>query len=98
MVSAVAVPGYSVADLRLHDGTIFAVKQDRALLGMVNTSIKDLATATRVPDGNLDVLQEGRTIVVRSRSSNQIQSFDPATGRMGSVVSVTWRSTPARSP
>lgn len=88
VVSAVAVPGYSVADLRLHDGTIFAVKQDRALLGMVNTSIKDLATATRVPDGNLDVLQEGRTIVVRSRSSNQIQSFDPATGRMGSVVSL----------
>ena len=39
VVSAVAVPGYSVADLRLHDGTIFAVKQDRALLGMVNTSI-----------------------------------------------------------
>lgn len=88
VVAAAVVPGYSVADLRLHDGTVFAIKQDKALLGTVNTSIKDLATATRLPDGNVDVLQEERTVIIRSRSSNQVQSYDPASGRLGPVVSL----------
>lgn len=88
VVSAVLVPGLSVADVRLHDGTVYAVKQDGALLGTVNTSIKDLSSATRLADRNVDVLQEGRTVIVRGTTSNQVQSFDPATGLVSGVVAL----------
>ena len=72
VVAAAVVPGFTTADVRLHDGSIFAVKQDGALLGLVNTQIKDLSTAYRMADAGFDLQQEGRTIVVSNPSSNQV--------------------------
>ena len=88
VVAAAVVPGFTTADVRLHDGSIFAVKQDGALLGLVNTQIKDLSTAYRMADAGFDLQQEGRTIVVSNPSSNQVQAFDPATGEPGAAVAL----------
>ncbi|HPZ48638.1 MAG TPA: Ig-like domain-containing protein [Propionibacteriaceae bacterium] len=88
VVAAVAVPGFTTADLRLHDGSVFAVKQDGALLGQINTQIKDLSTAHRMADSGFDIQQEGRTIIVSNPSSNQVQTFDPATGEPGGAVAL----------
>ncbi len=54
----------------------------------MNTQIKDLSSAVSVGDQSFSVLQEGRTVVVKGESSNQIQSFDPSTGELGSAVSL----------
>ncbi len=86
--AAVAAPGLTTADLRLHDGAVFAVKQDGALLGLVNTQIKDLSTAFRMADAGFDIQQEGRTIIVSNPSSNQVQTFDASTGEPGGAVAL----------
>ncbi len=87
-VAAVAVPGFTTADLRLHDGTVFAVKQDGALLGLVNTQIKDLSNAYKMADAGFDIQQQGQTIIVANPSSNQVQTFNPATGEPGGAVAL----------
>ncbi len=87
-IAAIAVPGLSTADLHLHDGTVFAVKQDGALLGLVNTQIKDLSNAYRMADADFDLQQQGQTIVVSNPSSNQVQTFNPATGEPGPAIAL----------
>ena len=88
VVSAFLAPGLRVADVRLQDGSIFGVNQSAGLLGTVNTQIKDLSSAVSIADQSFSLLQEGRTVVIKGESSNQIQSFDPATGELGSAVSL----------
>jgi large repetitive protein len=83
VTSAFLAPGLRVADLRLQDGTIFGINQSAGLLGTVNTQIKDLSGAVAVADQSFSLLQEGRTVVVKGETSNQIQSFDPASGQLG---------------
>jgi hypothetical protein len=88
VASAFLAPGLRVADVRLQDGAIFGINQSAGLLGSVNTQIKDLSSAVSIADQSFSLLQEGRTVVVRGESSNQVQSFDPASGELGSPVSL----------
>ncbi len=88
VAAAVLAPGFKTADLRLHDGAVFAVKHDGALLGLVNTQIKDLATAFRMADSGFEIRQEGRSVVVSNPSSNQVQTFDAASGEPGPTVAL----------
>jgi hypothetical protein len=88
VASAFLAPGLRVADVRLQDGAIFGINQSAGLLGTVNTQIKDLSSAVSIADQSFSVLQEGRTVVVKGESSNQIQSFDPSTGELGAAVSL----------
>ena len=88
VTSAFLAPGLRVADVRLQDGAIFGINQSAGLLGTVNTQIKDLSSAVAIADQSFSLLQEGRTVVIRGASSNQIQSFDPASGQLGSAVSL----------
>lgn len=87
-VSAVVAPGLKVADVRLQDGVIFAINQSAGLLGTVNTQIKDLSSASTIAEQTFSILQEGRTVIVKGGSSNQMQSYDPSTGQLGSAVSL----------
>ncbi len=88
VTSAFLAPGLKVADLRLQDGMIFGINQSAGLLGTVNTQIKDLSSAVAVADQSFSLLQEGRTVVVKGETSNQIQSFDPASGQLGAATSL----------
>ena len=88
VASAFLAPGLRVADVRLQDGAIFGINQSAGLLGTVNTQIKDLSSAVSIADQSFNLLQEGRTVVVKGESSNQIQSFDPSTGELGAAVSL----------
>lgn len=88
VAAALVAPGLRVADVRLEDGVVFAINQNAGLLGTVNTQIKDLSSAATIAEQSFSVLQEGRTVVIKGGSSNQIQSFDPATGDFGAAVSL----------
>lgn len=88
VAAAVVAPGLRVADVRLQDGVVFAINEGAGLLGTVNTQIKDLASATTIAEQSFTVLQEGRTVVVKGASSNQVQSFDPTTGDFGGAISL----------
>ena len=88
VASAFLAPGLRVADIRHQDGTIFGINQSAGLLGTVNTQIKDLSSAVAVAEQSFSLLQEGRTVVVKGNSSNQIQSYNPSTGELGAAVSL----------
>lgn len=88
VASALFAPGLRVADVRLQDGTIFGINQSDGLLGMVNTQIKDLSSAVNIGDQAFNLMQEGRTVLLKGESSNQLQSYDPASGELGSAVSL----------
>ncbi len=87
-IAAIVVPGLKVADLQLHEGTVYAVKQDSALLGTVNTQIKDLSLATRLADRSFDILQDRGTVIVKGESTSQVQAYDPSTGQLGGAVAL----------
>ncbi|MHB1010336.1 MAG: Ig-like domain-containing protein, partial [Propionibacteriaceae bacterium] len=88
VTSAFLAPGLRVADVHPLDGTVFGINLSAGLLGTVNTQIKDLSSAVSVADQSFSLLQEGRTVVVRGETSNQVQSFDPASGQLGAATSL----------
>ncbi len=88
VASAFLAPGLRIADVHLQDGAIFGINQSAGLLGTVNTQIKDLSSAVSIADQSFSLLQEGRTVIIKGESSNQIQSFDPLSGELGSALSL----------
>lgn len=88
VVGAFLAPPVQTTDLHLHDATVYVVKQNGALLGQLNDELQDLASASQMADPEFDVLQEGRTVIVSSPASQQIQQFDPTTQTLGQSVSL----------
>ncbi|WP_036922576.1 Ig-like domain-containing protein [Propionicicella superfundia] len=86
LAAAVTSPGFSVADVSLHDGAVYVVKSESRLVGQLNSEVDELATAVRAADQAYTVLQSGDTVLLQSTSSNQIQQLDFARGVPGSPV------------
>jgi hypothetical protein len=86
VAAAFAAPGFSVADVSLHNGAVYVVKSDSRLVGQFNSQIDELSTAVRSADQSYTVLQSGDIVLLQSMSSNQIQQIDFAKGVPGSPV------------
>ncbi|OYN88842.1 Ig-like domain-containing protein [Parenemella sanctibonifatiensis] len=84
VVTAVVLPGYPITDLDLDDGQIFAVNNEAGLAGPLNYEIDSLAASIPMPDNDVEVIQEGSTILLRSRQSNILQRIDPGRNNLGS--------------
>lgn len=88
VVAAVVVPGLKVNDVHLDDAAVYVVNTSKSLVGNLNMQSDELANAAPVGATNYDVIQDGKTVVVRSTSPNQISAYDPATNQMGSPANL----------
>ena len=85
-VAAYASPGLDRADMHLDEGTIFAINRNRAMVGMVNTQIESLESATTVADRKSSVLQSDDLVLVRGEDSNTLTRYNQSRNRLESPM------------
>ena len=85
-VAAYASPGLDRTDAHLDEGTVYAVNRNRAMVGMVNTQIESLESATTVADRKSSVLQSDDLVLVRGEDSNTLTRYNQSRNRLESPM------------
>lgn len=85
-VAAFLSPGLVRAEAHLEGGTVYAVKRDTGLVGMVNVAIDQLASAATVADSQAEVLQHEDTVLLHLPQSSRISPYDPARNTLGALT------------
>ncbi|MGC5629130.1 Ig-like domain-containing protein [Georgenia sp. Z1344] len=83
VVAALAYDGEPVADIELHDGGVWVTNSDELLVGRVNYPVQELDGSVTAASADVDVLQEGSTVLVVDHGAALLQTLDPATVSTG---------------
>ncbi|QXT63210.1 fibronectin type III domain-containing protein [Tessaracoccus palaemonis] len=85
-VGAFISPGLVQADVRLDEGTVYGIKRDSDMVGMVNAQIDQLASATTVGDTQVELLQYEDTVLLHLPQSSRLTTFNPGRNTLGSLT------------
>ncbi|MGC5616482.1 Ig-like domain-containing protein [Georgenia sp. Z1491] len=83
VAAALAYDGEPVADIELHDGGVWVTNSDELLVGRVNYPVQELDGSVTAASADVDVLQEGSTVLVVDHGAALLQTLDPATVSTG---------------
>ncbi|GHD42307.1 fibronectin type III domain-containing protein [Mycetocola manganoxydans] len=76
---AVVSTGYRAQQLDLGDGAVWVVNNAREAVGRANTQVFELNAGIPAGSDQLDVVQEGETVLVVDRAQSTLSIVDPAT-------------------
>jgi hypothetical protein len=76
---AIVSSGYRAQQLDLGDGAVWVVNQERQAVGRANTQVFELNAGIKADSEQLDVLQDGETVLLLDGGRSSIDIIDPAT-------------------
>ncbi|MET4639132.1 Ig-like domain-containing protein [Mycetocola sp. 2940] len=76
---AVISTGYRAEQLDLGDGAVWVVNEERQAVGRANTQVFELNAGIKAESEQLDVLQEGETVLLLNAGRSSLDIIDPAT-------------------
>ncbi|WP_165069945.1 Ig-like domain-containing protein [Marisediminicola senii] len=91
--AAIVSGGYEAQRLDLGDGSVWVANGERQVIGRANTEILALDTVVATAGSDIDVVQDGATVLLVDRGNSRLDLVDTATAE--SVESV---ALPAASP
>ncbi|MET1043420.1 MAG: Ig-like domain-containing protein [Microbacteriaceae bacterium] len=88
LVAAVAIvsTGYTAQKLELSDGSVWVPNGTEQVVGRVSTEVLALNTVVEATGSELEVVQDGATVLMIDRGNSKLDVIDPATSQ--SVESV----------
>ncbi|HEY8282229.1 MAG TPA: Ig-like domain-containing protein, partial [Leifsonia sp.] len=90
---AVVSGGYTAQHLQLGDAAVWVAGDAKKALGRANTEIDRLNSVAAGTGESLDVVQNGRDVLMLDKEANTVAVVDPATSEAGKAVAL-----PARDP
>lgn len=90
LVATVAVvsTGYTAQRLDLGDGAVWVSNNEQQAIGRANTEVLELNTVVPTTGSDLEVLQDGGTVLLVDRSEARIEIVDPATSQVVDTVAL----------
>ncbi|TFD41928.1 tandem-95 repeat protein [Cryobacterium sp. TMT2-10] len=90
VIAAVAIVsgGYTAQRLDLGDAAVWVTNETRQVVGRANTAVFELNTVVTAGSGNLDVVQQGATVLVFDRGNSALDILDPATAEVADSVAL----------
>lgn len=81
LVAAVAIlsTGYTAQRVDLGDGSVWVANTQAQAVGRANTEVLELNTVVAATGNDIDVVQQGSTVLVVDRTNNTVDIVDPAT-------------------
>ncbi|WP_411721867.1 Ig-like domain-containing protein [Mycetocola sp.] len=76
---AIVSTGYRAQQFDLGDGAVWVVNEEQQAVGRANTQIFELNAGIKADSEQLDVLQEGETVLLLDAGRSSIDIIDPAT-------------------
>jgi hypothetical protein len=88
MVTAFAVvsTGYTAQQLNLNDSSVWVANGTQQAIGRANTAVKQLNSVVPTTGDDLNVLQDGTTIMLVDNSDSKLELVDPATSTVTQTV------------
>lgn len=87
LVAAVlAADGFRRAKFDLHDAGVWLTWTGQQAVGRTNTEIRQVDMRLSAKTNDFDILQSGATVLLHQKSTNHLQSIDPALGRLPNDV------------
>jgi hypothetical protein len=80
--------GYTAQRLDLGDGSVWVANGQRQVIGRANTEILQLNTVVASAGNDLDVVQQGRTVLLVDRANTRLDIVDPATSEVVDSVAL----------
>ncbi|MET0933838.1 MAG: Ig-like domain-containing protein [Mycetocola sp.] len=71
--------GYRAQQLDLGDGAVWVVNEEQQAVGRANTQVFELNAGIKAESEQLDVLQEGETVLLLNAGRSSLDIIDPAT-------------------
>lgn len=79
---AIISTGYRAQQLDLGDGAVWVTNEERQAVGRANTQVFQLNAGIKADSEQLDVLQEGETVLLLDAGRSSIDVIDPATTKI----------------
>ena len=86
--AAVLVPGYQALRPELDSGSVWVANSASGQIGAANTAVGALQDVTRVPSGNLEIVQSETAVLLVDSTNGTLRTLDPATSQLGPAVLV----------
>ncbi|HOY81956.1 MAG TPA: fibronectin type III domain-containing protein, partial [Rhodoglobus sp.] len=90
LVGAVAIvsTGYPAQQLELGDGSVWVANSQQQAIGRANTEVLELNTVVASTGNDIQVLQQGSTVLLVDRTENKIDIVDAATSEISDSVAL----------
>ncbi|MCU1439925.1 MAG: fibronectin type protein [Rhodoglobus sp.] len=90
LVATVAIvsTGYTAQRLDLGDGSVWVANSQQQAIGRANTEVLELNSVVATTGNDIDVLQQGETVLLFDRSENTVDIVDPATSQVSDSVAL----------
>jgi hypothetical protein len=83
---AILSNGYTAQHLNLNDGSVWVANGDKQVIGRANTQVFELNTVVASSGTELNVIQDGRTVLLVDQSNSKIDLVDAATSKVTDSV------------
>lgn len=80
--------GYTAQRLDLSDGSVWVANGQQQVIGRANTEILELNTVVASTGTEIDVVQQGRTVLLLDRANTRLDIVDPATSEVVDSVAL----------
>jgi hypothetical protein len=83
---AVVSSGYTAQKLDLNDSSVWIANGTQQAIGRANTAVRELNTVVPTTGTDLDVLQNGTTVLLVDNANSKLEQVDPATSTVTDSV------------
>jgi hypothetical protein len=83
---AILSNGYTAQHLNLNDGSVWVANGGEQVIGRANTQVLELNTVVASSGTELNVLQDGSTVLLVDQSNGKVDLVDPATSKVTDSV------------
>jgi hypothetical protein len=80
--AAIVSTGYTAQRLDLGDGSVWVANGAKQVIGRANTQVFQLNTVVASAGANIDVVQDGTTVLLFDHSNAKVDIVDPATSKV----------------
>ncbi|MFM9876437.1 MAG: Ig-like domain-containing protein [Rhodoglobus sp.] len=87
-VVAVVSTGYTAQRLDLGDGSVWVANSQQQAIGRANTEVLELNTVVPSTGNDIEVLQQGATVLLVDRTENKVDIVDAATSEVTDSVAL----------
>jgi hypothetical protein len=85
-VAAIASTGFTAQQLDLNDSSVWVANGTQQAIGRANTTVRQLNSVVQSTGNDLDVLQQGSTVILVDNASSKLEMIDPATSTVTDTV------------
>jgi hypothetical protein len=86
MTFAIVSTGYTAQQLNLNDSSVWVANGAQQAIGRANTAVKQLNSVVPTTGDDLNVLQDGSTVMLVDNSDSKLEIVDPATSTVTQTI------------